>query len=85
MPYSLVTQLHGNLLLITWVFVVRNDSNMIKSAVTAQQERDAVVKTRLALDALPKTFLRTDFDMGNPQTFASVLNIYNSTDGHRLV
>ena len=56
---------------------------MIKTAVTAQQERDAVMKTRLALDTLPKTFLRTDFDMGNPQIFASVLNVNTSTELQR--
>ena len=68
-----------------WIDVqfFRNDTNMIKTAVTAQQERDAVMKTRLALDTLPKTFLRTDFDMGNPQIFASVLNVNTSTELQR--
>jgi len=61
----------------------RSDSNVIKTAVTAQQERDAVMKTRLALDALPKTFLRTDFDMGNPQIFTSVLSVNANTDLQR--
>ena len=53
--------------------------------MTAQQERDAVMKTRIALDTLPKFFLRTDFDMGNPGIFASVLNVCNNEERPRLV
>lgn len=51
---------------------------MIKTAVSAQQEREAVIKTRLALDKLPKLFLRSDFDMGNPQVFGAVLTVCNT-------
>ncbi|XP_076820156.1 vacuolar protein sorting-associated protein 54-like isoform X2 [Clavelina lepadiformis] len=52
-----------------------SNKTVIKSALVAQQERDAIMKTRLALDALPKIFLRTDFNMGNHHIFASVLTV----------
>nr|CAB3267649.1 vacuolar protein sorting-associated protein 54 [Phallusia mammillata] len=46
----------------------------IKSAITAQHEREAILKTRAALDALPRIFLRSDFAMESPQIFGAVLN-----------
>uniref|UniRef100_H2ZNG2 Vacuolar protein sorting-associated protein 54 C-terminal domain-containing protein n=1 Tax=Ciona savignyi TaxID=51511 RepID=H2ZNG2_CIOSA len=53
----------------------------MKSAVNAQQERDAILKTRAALDALPKIYLRKDFSMMDPKLFSSVMS--NSNEATR--
>jgi len=57
----------------------------MKSAIAAQNQREATVKTRLALDALPKIFLKADFAMDNPATFTSVLNSEESSNDSVIV
>uniref|UniRef100_H2ZNG4 Vacuolar protein sorting-associated protein 54 C-terminal domain-containing protein n=1 Tax=Ciona savignyi TaxID=51511 RepID=H2ZNG4_CIOSA len=43
--------------------------------------RDAILKTRAALDALPKIYLRKDFSMMDPKLFSSVMS--NSNEATR--